>query len=256
MNVTRRDFLRLAGAFTASAFIVSPAVGGEAVRIPVLLYNDISDSFKDSHTVSPSFFAAQMEWLYNNGFRVIPLREISNPPADDRVVVITFDYGYASFMDYAFPLLREYGFCATINVVGELVGKFIREGKDSRPLLSWDEYRFLLDSRLADIGCQTNALHVSANKGVLDVSEDALRRDLRMFNETLWNETSTKTDILAWPHGFYDARRIKVAKQEGFNYIQTTRNAVFDKPGNLTEIPRKNISNQHNLVVFRAEVAS
>ena len=256
MNVTRREFLRLAGAFTASVCIVSPAVGAEAVRIPVLLYHDVSELFKDPYTVSPSLFAVQMEWLYNNGFRVIPLRDISNPPAGDKLVVITFDDGYASFMDYAFPLLREYGFCATINVIGELVGRYIRENDHSRPMLSWDEYRHLLESGFVDVGCHTNALHVFNRKGALGASEDELRRDLRSFREMLRRETGTETDILAWPYGFYDARSINAAKQEGFRYLQTSREAAFNTPGNIAEIPRKNISNRHNLVLFRTEVTS
>ena len=257
MNITRREFLRLAGAFTASACIASPAFGEEAVAIPVLLYHDISDAFRDPHTVSPSFFAAQLEWLYNDGYRVIPLREISNPPAHDKLAVITFDDGYTSFIEYAFPLLKEYGFCATINVIGELVGKYIPEGANSsRPLLSWDEYRHLLKSGVVDIGCHAHALHVSAHKGMLDVSDEALRQDLRMFLETLWKETGTKTDILAWPYGFYDARIINIAEQEGFRYLQTTRQAFFNTPGNFSEIPRKNINNRHNLVAFRIGVTS
>ena len=257
MDVTRREFLRLAGgAITASAFIVSPAVGGEVVRIPVLMYHDISNSFNDPYTVSQSLLAAQLEWLYNNGFRAISVRDIANPPAGDKLVVITFDDGYASFMDYAFPLLREYGFRATINVIGDLVGKYIPEDGDGRPMLSWDEYRYLLKSGLVDIGCHTYAFHTFKTKGVLGVSDDALRQDLRMFLETMQKETGTQTDILAWPFSFYNAQKIEVAKAEGFLYIQTSRHAVFSTPGNLAEIPRKNISNRHNLVAFRTEVIS
>jgi len=256
MNVTRREFLRLAGTVAASVYIVSPAVGAEAVKIPVLMYHDISNLFDDTYTVPPSLFAAQMEWLHNNGFRVISLREISNPPVHDKAVVITFDDGYASFMDYAFPLFQEYGFRATINIIGGLVGKYIPEGGNSRPLLSWDEYRYLLKSGLVDIGYHTHSLHEFKHEGVLGVSDDELRRDLRMFRDTLREETGTKTDILAWPYGFYDARKIKIAREEGFLYLQTSRRAFFSTPGNYIDIPRKDISNRHNLAMFRTEVTS
>ncbi|MCL1926939.1 MAG: polysaccharide deacetylase family protein [Syntrophorhabdaceae bacterium] len=257
MDVTRREFLRLAGgAITASAFIVSPTAGGEVIKIPVLMYHDISNSFNDPYTVSPSLFAAQMEWFYNNGFRTISVRDIANPPAGGKLVVITFDDGYASFLDYAFPLLREYGFCANINIIGNLVGKYIPEGDDSRPMLSWDEYRHLLKSGLVDIGCHTHALHRFEHKGALDVSDDVLRQDLRMFLDTMKKETGAQTDILAWPYGLYDAQKTEVAKKEGFRYIQTSRHGVFDTSGDISEIPRKNISNRYNLAVLRAEVTT
>ena len=257
MDVTRREFLRLAGgAITASAFIVSPAVGGEVIRVPVLMYHDISNLFSDPYTVSPSMFAAQMEWLYNNGFRVISIRDIAKPPAGGKLAVITFDDGYASFLDYAFPLLREYGFRATINVIGELVGKHIPEESDSRPMLSWEEYRYLLKSGLVDIGCHTYALHRFEHEGALGVSDDVLRQDLRMFLDTMKKETGAQTDILAWPYGFYGEQKTEVVKQEGFRYIQNSRQDVFDTSGNISEIPRKNISNRYNLAVLRAEVTT
>jgi peptidoglycan/xylan/chitin deacetylase (PgdA/CDA1 family) len=267
MNITRRDFLRIASVFTASSCVAAPATasvfsalkgsaaGGPAVRVPVLLYHDISDLFNDDYTISPSLFAAQMEWLYNNGYRAISLRDIPNLKANDKAVVITFDDGYDSFVYYAFPIFRACGFKATINVIGNLVGKYIDEG-GSRPLLSWDEYRFLLNSGLVDIGSHTYALHRFDHKGVIGVSEETLRQELRIFIETMLSETGQRADILAWPYGFYNEKSVEVARQEGFRYIQTSNTAVFETSGDLFAIPRKNITNRFNLAVFRTEVMS
>jgi len=255
MSITRREFLCLAGAFTASACIASPVVGKEAaVRIPVLMYHAISDFMEegDGYTVTPSLFAAQLEWLYNNGFRVIPLREIGNSPVEKRTVVITFDDGHASFIDYAFPLLREYGFHATVNAVGELVG--VKSHSDGQPMLSWDEYRYLLGSGFVDIGCHSNALHSLERKGALGVSGEELRQDLRTFRETMFAQTGVRPDILAWPFGLYNERTTVIAREEGFRYILTSDNEIFRTPGNLFEIPRKNINNKYDIAVFRTEV--
>ena len=255
MKISRREFLCMAGAFTASACIASPVVGMEAaVRVPVLLYHAISDFMRegDDYTVSPSLFAVQMEWLYNNGFHVIPLRDIANPPVEKRVAVITFDDGHASFIDYAFPLLREYGFHATINVIGEFVGNNKHGG--GQPMLSWDEYRYLLGSGFVDIGCHSHALHNLEHKGALGVSGEELRQDLRTFRETMFAQTGARTDILAWPFGFHDENTTDIAREEGFRYIQTTRNNFFRTPGNLLEIPRKNINDKYDIAVFRTEV--
>jgi len=252
MRISRRELIRLGGALAAS--ICVPALARETpVEVPVLLYHDISDGFRDPYTISPSLFAAHMEWLYNNGFRAIALRDIARPPGNGRRVVITFDDGYASYMDYAFPLFREYGFHSTINVIGSLAGTYLDHG-GNRPMLAWDEYRHLLQSGGVDIGCHTHGLHSAARKGVLGVSGEALRKDLRTFREVLRRETGKSTDILAWPYGLYDAARVSIAREEGFRHLLTSREARFAASGDVAEIPRRNIDNLYDITSFRAGV--
>jgi peptidoglycan/xylan/chitin deacetylase (PgdA/CDA1 family) len=254
MKISRREFIRLGGALAASIGV--PALARQTpVEVPVLLYHDISDEYRDSYTISPSLFAAHMEWLHNNGFRAVPLRDIVRPPENGMAVVITFDDGYASYMDYAFPLFREYGFHSTINVIGSLAGTFLHDG-GNRPLMAWDEYRHLLKSGLVDIGCHTHGLHSFAQKGVLGISGETLRQDLRTFREVLRRETGKSTDILAWPYGLYDAKRISIARDEGFRHLLTSRNASFPVSGDIAEIPRRNINNLHDITSFRAWVES
>ena len=252
MNISRREFIRLGGVLAAS--ICAPALArATSVEVPVLLYHDISDGFRDTYTISPSLFAAQMEWLHNSGFRAIPLREIDRPPGNGKAVVITFDDGYASYMEYAFPLFKEYGFHSVISVIGSLPGKVLRDG-DSRPMLSWDEYRYLLRSGRVDVGCHSYNLHSAARKGVMGVSGETLRQDLGMFREVFRRETDKTTDILAWPYGLYDAKRIAIAKEEGFRYLLTSREASFPVSGDIAEIPRRNIDNLYDITSFRAGV--
>lgn len=254
MKISRREFLWLSGALAGS--IGGLALAREtSVEIPVLLYHDISDEFRDSYTISPSLFAAHMEWLHNNGFRAIAMRDIDRPPENGKAVVITFDDGYASYMNYAFPLFREYGFHSTINVIGSLAGTFLHEG-GNRPMLAWDEYRYLLQSGRVDIGCHSYRLHSAAHKGVLGVSDETLRVDLRTFREVLGRETGKSTDILAWPYGLYDAKRISIARKEGFRYLLTSREASFLASGDVAEIPRRNIDNLYDITSFRIAVDS
>ena len=254
MKISRREFIRLGGVLAAS--ICAPALArGMSMEVPVLLYHDISDGFRDPYTISPALFAAHMEWLHNNGFRAVPLRDIARSPGNGKTVVITFDDGYASYMEYAFPLFREYGFHSTINVIGALAGTYLRDG-GNRPMLAWDEYRHLLQSGRVDIGCHSYGLHSAAHKGVMGVSGETLRQDLGTFREVLRRETGKSTDILAWPYGLYDAKRIAIARKEGFRYLLTSREASFAASGDLAEIPRRNIDNLYDITSFRAGVES
>ncbi len=249
MTLSRRDFLKVsAGALILPAF-APKALFAEGQTIPVLLYHDISDQFKDEYTISPWRFAAQMERLYSDGYKSISLRDLDNLRREDlgRAVVITFDDGYASFIDYAFPLLKDSGFKAAVNIIGQYVGTFMTLG-GNRPMLSWDEYRFLKNSGLVELGCHTYNLHSMSR--VPPYSGKVLEDDLRLFTETFAKEIGTSPDILAWPFGAYDQNGVRVAERIGFKYLLTSREALFRENGNLNEIPRLNINNRLDLVSF------
>ncbi len=250
MRINRREFLLWGGALAAALAVPHRALGA-AGKVPVLLYHDISDDFRDDYTVPPALFAAQMEWLYGNGFRAVPLREVARLPGDARAVVITFDDGYASFMEYAFPLLREYGFHSTVNVIGEVVGSWLKEG-GNRPMLSWDECRHLLRSGGVDIGCHTHGLHRFTHRGVLGVPGGRLAEDLGRFLEAYRRETGESTDILAWPYGFTDRERIGIARRAGFRHLLTSRAGDYSGTGDPSGIPRRNIGGGHDIRAFQA----
>lgn len=250
MRLTRREFLRLGGA--AAALSLSGARGllaAPAPGVPVLLYHDVSEQFDDIYTIAPAVFSAQMEWLHENGYRALSLAEAGGlrPSGGARAVVITFDDGYASYMDYAFPLFERYGFKSTINIIGSKAGKFINYG-GNRPTLSWDEYRFLATSGLVALGCHTLNLHLRG--GVVRFSAETLVNDLRSFNETLSRETGRPTDIIAWPYGIYGPDSVRAAREAGFKYILTS-NEGYLMDGEFDEVPRLNISGGLDLVSFQ-----
>ncbi|MEW6721141.1 MAG: polysaccharide deacetylase family protein [Thermodesulfobacteriota bacterium] len=256
MRITRRDFLRWGGALAGTLSAPGPAFGkGGRLRVPVLLYHDISDDFRDDYTVSPARFAAQMEWLYGNGYRAVPLRELARLPGNAKAVVITFDDGYASFLEYAWPLFREYGFHSTINVIGSSVGSYLDVG-GNRPMLSWDEYRYLLRTGAVDLGCHTYGLHAYTHRGVIGVPGKRLEEDLEKFRELLRRETGGSTEILAWPYGLYEAKHVEIARRAGFRYLLTSGEGDFTGPGDLSAIPRKNVNDGYDIHSFKAGVES
>ena len=249
MIVSRRNFLKLAG-FSLLSCLFPFRLYAASAGIPVLLYHDISNECNDRYSIDPRLFAAQMEWLYSNGYKAVSLHDIGdkNKIIPGKTVVITFDDGYASFLDYAFPLLSDYGFKSTVNIIGEHVGKYIKQC-GSAPMLSWDEYRYLNRSGLVDLGCHTFNLH---HIGVIrDVSAEVLENDLGLFQEKIKMEIGASADILAWPYGIYNQKSISVANRLGIRYLLTSQDGIFRSGGDLNEIPRLNMNNRLDLVSFR-----
>lgn len=250
MTLTRRDFLKVgAGAFLIPPWVVQQA-WCKSGRVPVLLYHDISKFLQDDYTLSPAQFAAQMEWLYSEGYQTLFLDELRSVPEGtlEKKIILTFDGGYASFIDYVLPLLEIYQFKGTLNLIGQKVGTFIHLG-GNRPLLSWDECRYLLRSGLVDLGCHTYGLHHS--RGVLSVSDSELQSDLQQFQEVAMRETGRSFKVLAWPYGLFREKSVEVAKKLGFQYFLTSTGGFFQKGLGWENIPRLNINYKFDLNSFR-----
>lgn len=90
-------------------------------RLLILCYHGLS--LKDEHKwsgvfVTPAFFRKRLDVLALHRYRVLPLNDAlgmlhegSLPP---QAVVITFDDGFHDFHQIGFPILREFGFPATV----------------------------------------------------------------------------------------------------------------------------------------------
>src|SRR5687768_917635 len=88
------------------------------VRVPVLVYHNVAPR-PDGETrrqrelnVDPREFESHMQALRAEGYTVISLRALKNALADGapvpaRSVVITFDDGWQSQFEHAFPVLRR-----------------------------------------------------------------------------------------------------------------------------------------------------
>ena len=80
----------------------------------------------DSNT-TPDAFARHLDFLQER-YQVIPLAALEDGPIPDRAVVITFDDGYRSVYEAAYPLLDARGMPATVYLVTTVVDK---------PILVW-----------------------------------------------------------------------------------------------------------------------
>ena len=250
-TVTRRDFLKFSGTAFAVIAIMPSAVLASEPGIPVLMYHDIGNRTDEYYTVSPALFASQMEWLYSNGFRAILPSEAGalNEAEAGRSVIITFDDGLASFMEFAFPLLREYDFKAVMNIVAAYMGTAMENGW-GKPLLSWDECRHLDASGLVEFGCHTYDLH-AFTRSAASVSIGDLKKDLKKFREVYRKELGKDPEILAWPYDLHNDRAIEAAKQAGFKYIFTSKPGRLSASGPYDAISRMNVNNEYDMAALR-----
>lgn len=260
MNMTRRTFLKFVGAAALVSQMLPRALSARGAKtrnisVPALLYHDIANDIYDDYTLSPSSFSAQMEWLYADGYRTLSLSEIEGfiKGGTGQAVILTFDDGYTSFMDYVFPLLKEYNFKATLNIIGQAVDRHTLL-HSQRPAVSWDECGYLMESGLVELGCHSYALH--APRGVLSVSYRAIEKDLTLFQERYTKELGKRCMVIAWPYGIYDTKCIEIARKAGFVYFLTSNEGYIEKGSVVSELPRLNISARLDLISFQQYIGA
>lgn len=213
-----------------------------ARSVPIIIYHHVLPDAErqkylpnNEYTTPLCLFSKHMEFLYSEGYTVVNIHdvvafvrgEISLP---EKSVCITFDDGYLSNAIYAAPVLRKYGFRASVfAVMGNLSKTKISESEfDFTKLqrLSLDD--FAENSDVFNIMCHTYKLHINLTK----IPLDDIKNDLSLANDFC------KTPYFAYPGGRYNDEIKQIVKDAGFLAAFTTE-ARACKPGDdVYAIPR------------------
>lgn len=199
------------------------AVGVIADRyqtVPILCYHRLG-SRVSKMTLAPGTFADQLDFLARNGYTVVRLSALvdfltGKRPLPRRSVVITFDDGYASTYHHAFPLLKRYGFPATVFVYTDFIG--------SRDGLSWQQLREMLDSGIVEIQAHSKT-HANLTLREADESDARYRRridtELQVPKVALQQNLAIAVESFAFPYGDASEVVIDRAAKAGYRLAAT-----------------------------------
>jgi peptidoglycan/xylan/chitin deacetylase (PgdA/CDA1 family) len=183
--------------------------------VPIMRYQRFAEAAADKNTVSKASFEAQMKYLKQAGYRVISLAEMLRfmefkediPP---KAVVITIDDGWHSTLDVAIPILKEYGFPATLFVQTQFIGH--------RQALSWQELQ-LMSAEGVDIQCGAPAVHKSADLRDKDAFVSYVKnqdRQLSSVQKAFRKYLQKQCACVAYPDGETNNLTVALVRKEGF----------------------------------------
>ena len=183
-----------------------------------LAYHRVTDdpaAQRDSYTVSPARFRAQMGWLAQHGWQGMGISEALHAPRR-RAIALSFDGGYADFAEHAWPVLHRYGFRATLFVVAARAGRAADwPGAEGAPLLGWVALRLLAEQGL-EIG----------SHGLTSMPLDALspveaRANLSIAYVITARQIGQPPVGLAYPFGRHTGEVVQAAQAAGFRWACT-----------------------------------
>ncbi|MEQ8953805.1 MAG: polysaccharide deacetylase family protein, partial [Gammaproteobacteria bacterium] len=207
------------------ACLAMPAYGASSGVI--VLYHHVATDTPPSTTISPADFRRHLEYLRDNDFNVMPLDQLveslrSGQGIPDKSVAITFDDGYISIYEEAFPMLQSFGFPFTL---------FLSTGpidENQRNYMNWSQVK-----EMADAGVII-ANHMVEHPYMLDRSAGEsdqdwitrLRRELLAAENTIATQTGQAHRYLAYPYGEFDPAIKDMIAAEGFTGFAQNSGAI------------------------------
>jgi peptidoglycan/xylan/chitin deacetylase (PgdA/CDA1 family) len=182
----------------------------------VFMYHSVERYTCDPYrvTVHPDRFERQMRWLHRRGRRGVSMRELLAAHPGECLVGLTFDDGYADFVPNVMPVLRRYGFTATVFVLAGLFGgtnAWDRPGP-RKPLMTADDVRMAATAGI-EIGS-----HGLTHRRLPDVDDAALRDEVRTSRVVLGDLLGRDVDGFCYPYGGFGAREVDAVRAAGYRY--------------------------------------
>jgi peptidoglycan/xylan/chitin deacetylase (PgdA/CDA1 family) len=195
----------------------------------ILAYHSISERRQDALAVRVSDFEGQMARLYRHGYRSMTLAEFTSQPIKkgERIVIITFDDGYADNYTLAFPTLKRYGFVATIFLVSDYV--------NSDRVFAWDVPKITTQRDSTLYGLLTyKQVHEMAAYGIEFGSHTCTHPELTKLSVKQYSEeiVRSRQDLQArlgcqvvsfcYPRGKLNTDVIRMVEQAGYRCAVVT----------------------------------
>jgi peptidoglycan/xylan/chitin deacetylase (PgdA/CDA1 family) len=227
--------------FKEGSFIVIPLKeenrGGLAPEgyqmVPILCYHRFADRCESSLCMTTSLFSEQMRYLKENHYGVISMSDLADFLAYRRAlppksVVINLDDGYRSAYEVAYPILKKYGFTATIFIYTDFIGATANS-------LTWDQLRKMKADGFEVGSHSVSHCDLTKEKEGEDNDQymERIRNELFVSKQIIDQKLNQNTAYFAFPYGDYNHRVLSLCEEAGYKLglsVKRGGNPFFSDP--------------------------
>ncbi len=227
-----------------------------SISVPILVYHVLNPTIPSSMTITPERFESQVKWLKDNGYTVIPLKQLvsylqgKNTSLPPKPIVITADDGWKSDYTYMYPIAQKYHIPITLFIYPGTIS----QGKNA---LTWDQLKELMQTGLFDVQDHTFT-HPNFKQAKKHMSQEAyekfVHRELFASKKILEDKLGIKVDFIAWPFGIYDNYLEQQAAKAGYAMAFTIDYRHASRIYRPTAQPRYMIVDSENMPIFSSIV--
>ncbi len=216
------------------------AFAGNDFRVPILLYHRFGPTVADGMTITTPVFETHMKYLHDNGYSVIPLRQLidhyrgKGPAPRPKSVVIVEDDAHKSVYSDMLPVIRRYRYPVTVFTYPSAIS-------NAKYAMTWDQLRELKKTGLFDVQSHTY-WHPNFKRDRKKLKPDAFEKlvvtQLQKSKTKIEKELGGPVDMLAWPFGIYDDYLLKKAAEAGYIATFTIERHHASAGDSITRLPR------------------
>lgn len=244
-------------------------------EIRILFYHSIDDSGSVIST-SLASFKRQMAYLRDEGYHTISLSDFVNNTfhentATKKLVVITFDDGFENNYLCAFPILKKYGFTATIFLPTDYINgsarwisrdlsliedrifhSSISEAEVQKlnkmsdlPILTWEEINEMSDYGI-DFG-----VHTGRHLWLRDVTLEKAGEDIYQSRAIIEERLNKRVISFSYPYGDFTPEMKQLVKELEFLLACSGDSGSNSSNKDLYDLKRIGPSSPNDLFEFK-----
>lgn len=251
MKLSRKSLLSTLLVLPLLLLLVGVVLMHSSPGVPVLNYHQVEQKNGNPLTLWPDQFEAQMAYLADEGYTTITIDEMmdaleNGAPLPEKPVIITFDDGYADNYEYAYPILKKYGFKATIFLIYDFTNAYPN-------YLTWEQIDEMKQSGLIRFESHTMT---HANLAELD-SADELRHEIADSHDLLSEKIGYDMHYIAYPGGRVNPEIEEITRAAGYRGGFTVHYGLSTPTEGRYQMDRIPIfgANMHTLTRFKLRLA-
>ncbi len=230
--------------FVLALLVAMGSFGAYAANdLPVLMYHNVTTDLSLIHRdatlhITPQTLEEHFAALKEAGYNTISLDEYfayrnGKGKLPQNPVLITFDDGYISNYEYAYPLLKKYDLKATIFIIASRVGATDTEFHH----FTWSEAVEMENSGHVEIESHS---YSHPDFSTLTYAQTVL--EMRLAKYMIETNMNKECRFFAYPYGKMNPSSTFVASQAGYKAVCVGRDVNANLASeNLFELPRHTI---------------
>lgn len=233
-------------------------------EIPVIMYHrvirDKSEGGVHGIYVTESQFEKHLKYLKQKGFETITFKDLLNNKYKDRFnrekkqIILTFDDGYTDNYNYAFPLLKKYGFKCVIYLLSHLnYNKWDVEVKEN-PEHKFDLMDMSMIKEMEEYGIEFGG-HTKTHSKLATLPIEIAQEEILTSKKVLEEKLGHALISFAYPYGNLNEDVKKIVKNSGYNFAVATDSGDISFSEDLFQIRRIGIFSTNNFFTFKRKVS-
>lgn len=209
------NFIRtviLAATQAVLAILLTAGVPAEAVSVPALCYHQVRPGACGQFELTPETFREQLGILKAQGYRSLSSDDLlavlhSDAASAGRAIVLSFDDGYASVYDYAFPIMKEMGFTGIACIYPQFIG--------AGNAMSWEQLRELASEGWSIESHSMSHLNLATGYGTPAYAK-MLEHEVAGSRTLIEKQLGLPVKFMVWPYGIYTEQAEQAARDAGY----------------------------------------